>query len=476
MLARSSHIGVSMSLFRQYLNLDEGAVGFLAAIGPNAIGCAIGAFIGGRLGDKLGRKRIYQYDLLVYAAGILCLTCAVNVAMLYIGTFVVGLAVGADVPTSLALVGEFAPAKARGKLLGFTQVAWCLGPAIVLWMAAGLADLNHPLLMPGDKFDPKAVYGDPNNMFMGMIGARLVFLHLFIVALITWAMRRGLAESARWVAASTAVRKNLSALFTGANLRALVWTTTIYLFQNLAGGTAGQFNTYFIDTLHVASPAQGAAMFSMAFVTVMLVTWFVFMRFFDNSFTSRRLIWIVGSILQIVAYGMFIFLPFTAVTVVTNIIMFAAGTALAGEAFYKVFSQELFPTMLRGTAQGFSFGLARAALGFWSFFVPYLLVQQNAPPPSSTQAVVASTEQNRPEPATTTVAATTSVATVAATAANGTTSAPATAAAAAPPPNFVPIASILTLFLVISGVVGFFGMPDTSGKSLEQIETERAQT
>jgi inositol transporter-like SP family MFS transporter len=27
---------------------------------------------------------------------------------------------------------------------------------------------------------------------------------------------------------------------------------------------------------------------------------------------------------------------------------------------------------------------------------------------------------------------------------------------------------------VISGVVGFFFMPDTSGKSLEQIEAERA--
>ena len=95
-------LGVGMSLFQQYLKLEDSAVGFLAAIGPNAIGCAIGAFIGGRLGDKLGRKRIYQYDLLVYAAGILCIACAVNAPMLFIGTFIVGLAVGADVPTSLA--------------------------------------------------------------------------------------------------------------------------------------------------------------------------------------------------------------------------------------------------------------------------------------------------------------------------------------------------------------------------------------
>jgi inositol transporter-like SP family MFS transporter len=43
-------------------------------------------------------------------------------------------------------------------------------------------------------------------------------------------------------------------------------------------------------------------------------------------------------------------------------------------------------------------------------------------------------------------------------------------------PNFFALAFMLSLFLAISGVVGFFWMPDTSGKSLEQIEAERAGT
>src|SRR5512139_2831134 len=132
-------LAAGLALFQTYLGLTATAVGALAAIGPNALGCAIGSVIGGRLGDKLGRKRIYQYDLLVYAAGILCIALSVNVGMLFAGTFVVGVAVGADVPTSLALVGEIAPAKARGKLLGLTQVAWSIGPVIVLLMAAALA-------------------------------------------------------------------------------------------------------------------------------------------------------------------------------------------------------------------------------------------------------------------------------------------------------------------------------------------------
>lgn len=387
-------LGAGLALFQARFHLSDGAVGALQAVGPNAIGCALGAFLGGWLGDKLGRKRIYQYDLLVYAAGILCIVLAMNRDMLFLGTFVVGLAVGADVPTSLALVGEFAPAKARGKLLGFTQVAWCLGPAIVLWLALALTSL-------------------------GLLGIRIVFLHLFVVAIVTWVLRRGLAESARWTTAkaSTAVRHQVSALFSGPNLRALAWTVTIYLFWNLAAGTAGAFNSYLITTHNAGSQALGVGLPSAAFITMMLVTVTVFMRFSDRSYATRKYLWAIGAITQIFAYGLLIVVPFSIPAIVVNIVLFAGGASLAGEAFYKVFSQELFPTMLRGTAQGFTFGLARIAVGVWSFFVPTISHQ-----------------------------------------------------------GIGLLAALITLFLVISGTVGFIFMPDTSGKTLEQIETERTGT
>jgi MFS transporter, SP family, inositol transporter len=403
-------LGSGLALWQHYLNLSNSAVGALAAIGPNAIGAAIGAFVGGRLGDLLGRKRIYQYDLLVYALGILLIVFAVNAPMLFIGTVIVGIAVGADVPTSLALVGEFAPDHARGRLLGFTQVAWSLGPIIVLVVAFALAPL-------------------------GLLGIRIVFAHLCVFALVTWYLRRGLVESARWTAASGAgaaerssdpsaqpelapiphhVASRLRSLFSGPNLAALIWTATVYLTWNIAAGTNGIFLPYILKTLGAQSQAASVGLQCLSFILTLVATILIFMPFSDRGMGARRLMWGIGAIMQVTAFAIFLIFPFTTPVALGNIILFGIGAALAGEAFYKTWSQELFPTLLRGTAQGITFGTARVALGIWSFFVPVL--------------------------------------------------------AAA---GIGPVALLLMILLAVSGVVGFVWMPDTAGKALEDIEAER---
>jgi inositol transporter-like SP family MFS transporter len=148
---------------------------------------------------------------------------------------------------------------------------------------------------------------------------------------------------------------------------------------------------------------------------MMIITVTVFMRFSDRNHATRKRLWLIGSVVQIFAYGLLMVVPYSIPAILANIVLFAGGAALAGEAFYKVFSQELFPTMLRGTAQGFTFGIARIMVGVWSFFVPMI----------SNHGIGV-------------------------------------------------LAGLLTLFLIISGAVGYFFMPNTSGKSLEQIERERA--
>ena len=406
-------LAAGLALWEQYLGMSSTTVGLLAALGPNAFGAAIGALIGGRLGDLFGRKRIYQYDLLVYAFGTLLIVFSLNLPMLLIGTFIVGVAVGADVPTSLALIGEFSPSKARGKLMGLSQVAWSLGPIVVFVLAFVLTPYE-------------------------LLGNRIVFAHLFVVAIVTWALRRGMVESAIWTAASGAgeteptsdpeaqpeeapvpadplAASRLRNLFSGPTLAAMVFTATVYLFWNLAAGTFGVFSPYILRTLGTQSQAASVALSCAGFVLTLVAVVLIFMPFSDRSDRSRRIMWGVGAVMNVVALAQLLIFPFNTVTAIALISLFGIGAALAGEPFYKTWSQELFPTMLRTTAQGLTFGVARLLLGIWSFFVP----------------VLASL-------------------------------------------SIRPVALILMIFLLISGVVGFLFMPNTAGRSLEEIEAERS--
>src|ERR687890_170921 len=395
-------VAAGLALWAEYLSLSTTTIGLLAAFGPNAMGAALGAVIGGRLGDLLGRKYIYQYDLLLYAFGTLWMVFAFNTPMLFIGTFLVGVAVGADVPTSLALVGELAPSKARGKLMGLTQVAWSLGPIITLVLALVLSPY-------------------------GLLGIRIVFAHLFVVALVTWFLRQGLTESSTWTAAHDAASsgeggellgaRRLRDLFSGYTLRAIIFTAVVYTFWNLAAGTYGFFLPFFLKELGAQGQAGSVALQCLWFTTTLVFVVLVFMRFSDTRY--RRLIWAVGAICQILAFLLFVFYPLDGpqganiAASIANIILFGIGAAIAGEAHYKTWSQEVFPTMLRTTAQGITFAFARLCLGIWSFLVP-------------------------------------------------------TIAAA----GFSNVALILVIFLSISGVVGYLFMPNTAGRSLEEIEAE----
>src|SRR6201996_8651078 len=161
--------GAALALWTETYRMSHSLVGLIGALGPNAISAGIGALIGGRLCDLFGRKKIYQYDMLFYAFGMTWLVFAVQPWMIVVGFIVVGLAVGADIPASWSLIAELAPSKERGKHSGIAQVLWYLGPVMVLLMFLVLAPL-------------------------GVLGARIVFAHLAVVALVLTLMRSGMKE------------------------------------------------------------------------------------------------------------------------------------------------------------------------------------------------------------------------------------------------------------------------------------------
>ena len=163
----------ALALWAAAYDLSPTFIGLLGAFSANAISAGVGALIGGRLCDLFGRKKIYQYDMLFYAFGMLWLVFAVQPWMIVVGFILVGLAVGADIPASWSLIAELAPSGKRGKHSGVAQVLWCLGPVAVLAMFLVLAPL-------------------------GVLRARIVFAHLAIVAVVLTLLRSRMKESAVW--------------------------------------------------------------------------------------------------------------------------------------------------------------------------------------------------------------------------------------------------------------------------------------
>src|ERR1700761_124988 len=389
--------GAALALWTETYRMSHSLVGLIGALGPNAISAGIGALIGGRLCDLFGRKKIYQFDMLFYAFGMLWLVFAANAWMVVFGFFLVGLAVGADIPASWSLIAEIAPKGERGKHSGVAQVLWYLGPVVVLLMFLALAPL-------------------------GLLGARIVFAHLAVLAVALTFLRSSMHESPYWLEAQAAKQSGVVAaappkarlrdLFTRQHIASMAFLTGMYGIWNLWAGTNGFFLPYILRTVGNQSQAASVAMLTFSFVVGMLSIGFVFMRISDKG--NQRLLFLVSAVIQVIGMSLLAIFPLTPTVALIHVFLMAFGGGFGAQSFFQLWSSEMFPTLLRSTAQGVMFAVVRISLGFWSFFVPILTAS-----------------------------------------------------------GFHTLAWILTGFLVVSGVIGVSGAPRNEGKSLEELEAAR---
>ena len=385
----------SLTLWQAYLNIDSVGVGLLSALSANALGAAIGALIGGPLTDKYGRKVIFSYDLVVYMLGILFIVFAFNFPMLLIGTIITGVAVGAGVPVSWTYIAEESPDKERAKFVGSAQLAWSIGPAVTF----ALAVLVSPL---------------------GLLGSRLIFAHLFIIAGIALYIRRGLPESKIWEERQKekkikqTEKKSLKELFKlKPNREAIILLLGIYLFWNLTAGATGYFMPYIYENVGGLTNQQANLLQSILWVFTVLTTYFIFMKLGDK--VSRRLLFVIGGIAGTVGWIILTFFPMTWWTLIAFVFLWGSSAGIGAQAFYALWTSELFSTDYRASAQGIMYFTVRTGIALWSLVLPTIMLTL----------------------------------------------------------GFKVAGTVMVVFLVIHVIIGFIMAPDTQGKSLKEIETER---
>ncbi|MDD7465094.1 MAG: MFS transporter [Actinomycetaceae bacterium] len=103
-------------------SVEEGLIG-----GVLLIGAAIGALAGGMLSDRYGRRHNLILLAIIFTIGALGTTFSPNLAIMYLARFVLGLAVGGASATVPVYLAEMAPKRIRGTIVAVDQLMIVVG-------------------------------------------------------------------------------------------------------------------------------------------------------------------------------------------------------------------------------------------------------------------------------------------------------------------------------------------------------------
>lgn len=415
-----------LTLWKDYLGLTEGHLGWLNAISANCLGAAIGAIIGGFLADRYGRKAIYTYNMLVYMAGVLCILLSTSFVQLLSGFLITGISVGVGVPASWTYISESSEVKNRGRNIGISQMAWGIGPTVILILGTLLAPPTNGAGSEGWLFPfvqtVAAAFGITEGSALHVFSSRIVFVSLFIVALIAWLLQRQLEESKEWKAAQASGGKQPSTfasfgkLFTvRTNVLTLMFLAGMYLTWNLVASVMGFFQQHIYETAGGLSNAA-ANLLSVGQWVGIIATTFVFSMIVDK--VNQRWLYFTGVSFAVLAWAMVLTVGITSMGgLLLFTLLWALQAGISVQSFYALWASELFPARYRAAAQGIMFFIVRGLSAAWGLGFVYIYGEQGE--------------------------------------------------------GFTRAAWVMLLLLVVSLVIGTTGAPNTRGKSLEEITRER---
>jgi len=416
-----------LSLWQQYLGLTEGNLGWLNAISANCLGAAIGAIIGGFLADKYGRKAIYTYNMLIYMLGVALVMVSVNFPMLLLGFLVTGISVGVGVPASWTYISENSEVGNRGRNIGISQMAWGIGPLVILLTGTVLAPptggaasgVAYPLVEWVGSFF--GVAGAALHVF----SSRIVFFSLFVVAFIAWQLQRRLDESAEWQAAKAEAEKapkagsvfaSFGKLFTNrTNIYTMLFLAGMYLTWNLVCSVMGFFQPHIYETAGGLSN-EYANMLSAGQWVIIILTTFVFSLIVDK--VNQRWLYALGVSFGVLAWVIVVTIGINSLQgLLFFTLLWGLQAGISVQSFYALWASELFPAKYRAAAQGVMFFIVRALSAVWGLVFVYIYGEHGE--------------------------------------------------------GFTLAATIMMCFFIISLLIGTIWAPVTRGKSLEQITRER---
>lgn len=370
-----SIIGVALTIINSlpafsYVTTPMGK-GLMAA--STTIGMFAGAIVFGYVTDKRGRKFMYTWDMVVFVVFTAAISLAPDYWSLFIFRIILGLAIGADYSISTTIISEFSPKQSRGKLLAVNVSAW--------WIGSAAAFITGWSLLP-----------------LGPNAWRWMFAIGMIPAIIVLVLRRSVPESPRWLANNgqseeaeavlrgitgksgdlqiTATKASISTLFNKKYLRATLFVALFWFSYDVAFYGIGLFTPTILSIFGLSH--SNAILGSAAFATVAVIGSFLCIATVDRwgrkavtilGFSGMTVSLLVLSIVSIETPRSAFTAGGYAVTIAAMYIIFQLTQTWGPGGTDFIFPQELFPTSVRATGQGWGTSVSRigAILGLVGF-------------------------------------------------------------------------------------------------------------
>ncbi|MFE7172117.1 MFS transporter [Streptomyces sp. NPDC057616] len=325
---------LTMVALAAYFGLDSGQTGLLTTV--TLVVSAVGGALAGVVADRFGRVRALMITVITYAVFTVACGFAPNYETLLVFRALQGLGFGGEWAVGAILVAEYASARHRGRTLGAVQSSWAVG-----WALAAV------------------VYTVVFSFAGDDLAWRIMFWTGALPALLVIWMRRRVhdAPEAAAVREKSAHKGSFAAIFRPGLLR-------ITLFAGLLStGVQGGYYTLATWVPTYLKSDRGLSVVGTGGYLAFLISG-AFLGYLTGGYLTDRLgrkrnIWLFAllSAVCILAYAN---IPQGA-----NALLLVLGFPL-GFCMSAIFSgfgsylSELYPTAVRGTGQGFTYNTGRA--------------------------------------------------------------------------------------------------------------------
>ena len=371
-------IGVVMALLKPIWHVgkvEESLVDSTALLAA-----AFGAMLFGRVADMVGRKRIYGVEVLVLAAGAIGSAFSPNIWWLIALRFILGIGIGGDYPVSATIMSEYAGKATRGLLVtlvfAMQAAGLILGP---LFASALLAtNMSHDLIW---------------RLLLGF-GA--------VPALAVYWQRRHLKETPRFLAAAAMQEDDSGKLSTAKHFDKSKHSVSFWdgfhrlvndnkLLLRLAGASAAWFlmdAAYYGNT--VCTPIVLSALGGDRTVLQKTLTQLgIFVIFAAPGYAiaavtmdrmGRKAIQVMGFGMMAICFALLALVPNIEKMVIPFLIIYGLSfffTEFGPNATTFVYPSEIFPVRVRTTGHGIAAAMGKLGGFFGVFIFPYLVAWKN---------------------------------------------------------------------------------------------------